>query len=304
MTARTACPAGLEQGAERERRSLVRTALVALAASVALAAGCGRRKAAPSAKSATAPAYEAAREVVGEIQVYVAHDYSEALPHLVRLFKEKHPNVTVNAKAGDARRLVAEIADGARPDVLMSLGDVEVAPLEAAGLLRGRKDFCFITIGIITARGNPLHVNSLEDLAADRVGSIALGPEDTSIGRYAINLLKDQHVWEAVEKKVTMADRRSDVLTATADGRADVCLAYGAELRRRPPGGAVLRERLQLVTDLTARYCLKIPCPAVSVRGCAAPELADTFIEFLAEDDAQDVLAKQGFLRLRDPCCT
>lgn len=240
----------------------------------------------------------------GELDLYISAAYADSLSDLIELFRERRPNVTFHKRTGDARSLVTEIREGATPDVFMSPGDIEVKPLEAADLVGLRKDFCFTTLGIITPKGNPAGVHSLEQLAADSTKAVATGPADTSIGHYAVGLLKDEGLWEKMEGKVAFAQRPSEVLALAAQGKADACLAYGAPLRtQEDEEGAQLREKLELVGDLTAQYCLKIPCPAISPVGCSRPELAEEFIEFLTGDAAQEVLARHGFLKLKDPCC-
>ena len=285
------------------RNTAVKVAVLVVLAS-ALAAGCCRQQATPTAveRAEIAPTVVDARP--GELDLYISTAYADSLSDLVELFHERRPNVTFHERTGDARSLVTEIREGARPDVFMSAGDIEVKPLEADDLVGLRRDFCFMTLGIIAPKGNPAGVRSLEDLAADATKAVALAPADSSIGHYALKLLKDEGLWDKVEGKVMSAEVPSGALDLVTEAKADACLAYGAPLRTQEEKGAQLRERLELVGDLTAQYCVKIPCPALSARGCAQPEVAEEFIEFLTSDGAQDVLARHGFLRLKDPCCS
>lgn len=270
-----------------------------------LAAGCSRQE-----ETATEAEQAQVGPVVGdtgpgELRLYASPDYAESLGDLIDLFRKQRPNVTFHEHSGDARKLVTEIEEGARPDVFLSAGDIEVKPLETDDLVGFRRDFCFITLGIITPKGNPARVHSLEQLAAESTKGVALAPADTSIGHYALKLLKDEGLWEGLQDKVVVAEVPSGVLDLTAEGKADACLAYGAPLRTEAEqDNAQLRDKLELVGDLTAQYCLKIPCPAVSPRGCANPEVAEEFVEFLTSEGAQEVLAHHGFLRLKDPCCS
>jgi molybdate transport system substrate-binding protein len=277
---------------------------VLVVVSLALGAGCSRQE-----QTAT-EAEQAQVEVPvvdarpGELDLYISAAYADSLSDLIELFRERRPNVTFHKRTGDARSLVTEIREGARPDVFISPGDVEVKPLEQADLIGLRADVCFTTLGIITPKGNPAGVHGLEDLAADRTKAVAIGPADTSIGRYAVELLTDEGLWEKMEGKVAFAEAPSGVLELAAQGKADACLAYGAPLRGQAnEDNTELRAKLKLVGDLTAQYCLKIPCPAISPVGCRRPELAEEFIDFLTGDGAQEVLARHGFLRLNDPCC-
>ncbi len=273
--------------------------------SLALSAGCSRQEqTAPGAEQAqvAAPVVDARP---GELSLWASADYRAALGDLIELFHERRPHVTFDQRTGDTRSLVKQVRQGARPDVLLSAGDIEVKPLEADDLVGLRKVFCFITLGIIAPKGNPAGAHSLQDLTADATKAVALAPADSSIGYYAIKLLKDEGFWDQVKGKVASAEVPSGALDLVAEGKADACLAYGAPLRTQvEEEGAHLREKLELVGDLTAQYCLKIPCPAVSPHGCAHPKLAEEFIEFLTGDGAQDVLARHGFLRLEDPCCS
>ncbi len=269
---------------------------------VGLGIGCSRQQStAEEAKQTPSPETKALH---GQLRVYAAKPYASSMAELTEMFRSKHPEVSFELHSGDVRHVVARMLEGERPDVLLSSGDIEVKPLEKAGLVGLRKDFCFITLGIITQKQNPASIGSLHDLAADSTRALAILPPDTSLGYYAINLLKKEKLWERIEPKVIVPDLPSQVLEIVAEGSADACLAYGAVLRRNADdAGQSLRARLKLVCDLTAQYCLKIPCPALSTSGCEHPQLAEAFIDFLTMDEAQEVLARYGFLRLRDPCC-
>ncbi len=280
---------------------VVKLAMIAVLA-VGLGAGCCQRQrispqAEPAASLVTDPR-------PGELQVYLTSDYAASMSDLIELFGERRPNVTFEQHSGDTSSLVARMLDGARPDVFIAAGDTEVNPLRQADLVSLQQDVCFITLGIITPQGNPAGLTSLQDLTAHSTRTVAIAPADTSIGCYARELLKEEGLWESIEGKVIVPSLSSEVLDLVAEGEADVCLAYGAALRQKAnDAGQYLRSKLELVKDLTAEYCVKIPCPAVSLVDCAHPETAAEFIDFLTSEDAQEVLARHGFLRLKDPCC-
>ncbi len=277
--------------------------LAMVAALVAgLGSGCSRQQ--PTSETAQQTASSESEALHGQLRVYASQPDAGSMLELTEMFRSKHPDVSFELHSEDARGLVAQMLEGARPDVFLSSGDIEVKPLEQAGLVGLRKDFCFITLGIITQNENPAGVASLHDLTADSTGAVALAPADSSLGYYAIKLLKEQGLWERIKGKVIVPDLPSEVLDVVAEGRADVCLAYGAVLRRTADEpGQDLRSKLKLVGDLTAQYGVRFPCPAISPPDCEQPQLAEAFIDFLTSEEAQGVFARGGFLRLEDPCC-
>lgn len=238
------------------------------------------------------------------LDVYIPCAFAAAGAKIAELFEAEHPGIDVAPRVENVEILAQRIAEGRQPDVFMCVGDIEVKALDEAGLVDYQRDFAFGTIVLVTAADNPLKLSKLQDLAADRVKSVAVAEETTSVGYYARELLKGQSVWDRVEHKVVAVKMPIELLKLAGRGRVDAALAYAACFRSEEEGDKKkLAANLTIVDDLTDEVCVSIPCPAASIEGCPHPAEAKQFIDFLTSDEAQEQIGKTGFMRLDAPKC-
>lgn len=238
------------------------------------------------------------------LDVWVPCAYASAMTKLSTLFEEEHPSVELSQRIENVAVLAPRIREGDSPDVFMCVGDVEVKRLEEADRVDYRQDFCFVTIGMATPRGNPAGVHSLKDLAKDSVKKVGVGVEDISVGHYARQMLKDAGVWGDIEDKIVEAQMPIRLLQMAGQGEVEASLAYAVCLRAEK--GDVHKKfglKLELVEGLEDELCMTIACPAISAQGCAHPQEARQFIDFLTTDEAQEVIGQYGFLTLKEPKC-
>ncbi len=255
----------------------------------------------PAPVTSTEPGSPGERGIT--LDVWVPCAYTSVMTELITLFQQQHPDIQFRQRVENVAVLAPRITQGETPDVFMSVGDIEVRDIKEADRVDYSMDFCFTTLGLVTAKGNPAGIHALKDLARDAVKKIGLGSEDISAGYYARKLLKEAGLWEQVKDKVVEATMPIRLLQWAGTGEVDASLAYGACLRadkHKTFGGAKL---LEILTEVDDELCLTIPCPAISVKGCAHPEEAKQFIEFLTTDEAQKVISQCGFLTLSEAKC-
>jgi len=267
---------------------------------------CSRQPVQPEAAEDTGPALEKgeASEEHITLDVWVPCAYASAMTQLSTLFEEQHPSVKLSQRVENVAVLAPRILEGESPDVFMCVGDVEVQPLEKADRVDYRQDFCFVDIGLVTPKGNPAGVHSLKDLAKDSVKKVGIGVEEISVGYYARQMLKDARVWERVKDKVVEAEMPIRLLQMAGQAEVEASLAYAVCLRAEK--GDVHKKfglKLELVDELDNDFCTTIACPAISAKGCAHPEKAKEFIDFLTTEEAQKVISEYGFMTLKEPKC-
>ncbi len=238
------------------------------------------------------------------LDVWVPCAYAPAMVEIEKLWAQEHPNVKLRKRVENVAVMPPRILEGATPDVFMSVGDVEVEPLEAANKVGYRQAFCFVEISLLTEKGNPHRIESLEDLASDRVETVGIGTENLSVGRYGREMLQKAGVWEAIKDKTVEAEEPVVLLRTSAKGKVDAALAYAACVKAEK-GEVVekLGKNLENIAFEIDEYCPIIPCPAVSISGCKEPELAQQFIDFLTTDPVQEILEDYGFTTLSEPKC-
>ena len=290
---------------------------VVLMVAVALA-GCRqpatRPLAAPNA-AAVGPAKDAEKaetpKLSGKLNVFVPCAFVPPLAEITEAFTKEHPQVEVIERAENVEVLAPRIEKGAKPDVFVCIGDVEMDRLQKAGVVEDREDFCFVGLTLVVPEANPAKIQKLADLARPNVKTVAVGAEGTSPGHYTRELLKEAGLWEKVAPKAVCPKFPSQLLKLVgALNKADAAIAYAACLRagrgdrKKQDQYQTLVQGIKVVQFLDeGEYCQSVPCPAATVKGCNNREAGQAFIDFLRTKAAQEVLRNSGFTGLSDAKC-
>ena len=285
-----------------------------LACGFAAGLGCAPRSEAPAAPPTVSPSARLAPRPSapsGEIEVFVPCAFAPPMVKIVELFEKEHPEIKVVRQIENVEVLTPRIEKGANPDVFLSVGDVEVNHLEKLGRVAERKDFCFVTLALVSHADFAGRVDSLKDLTKPDVKRVAIGTDNTSAGHYAEVILKQEKLWDAIPSKLIRTKFPVQLLKFARDKKVDASLAFAACLKA---GQGEWKEQgeyhklagdLRLVEDLGqgGDYCLTIACPAAIIQGCKNPEAGKVFLDFLRSDKAQEYFGKSGFLTLAEPKC-
>lgn len=89
------------------------------------------------------------------------------------------------------------------------------------------KKAAYLVPGIITPKGNPENISSLEDLA-DKGVEVGIGdPESVCVGEYAVGVLKNNGLYGSVKKNITVyAKSCSDTASLAAIGEVDAIIGW------------------------------------------------------------------------------
>lgn len=299
----------------RHARNGGRAVLLLLTVAIGLSAGLGCAKRTEETPPAPAPVSPTAPPAgTGEsqsIEVFVPCALAPPMVKVVELFEKEHPDIKVVRQIENVEVLTPRIEKGAKPDVFLSVGDVEVDRLEKLGRVADREDFAFITLALVSHADFAGKVDSLKDLTKPQVKSIAVGTPDTSAGHYAEVILKQAKLWEAIQPKLVRTKFPVQLLKFAREKKVDAALAFAACLKagqgewKEQDEYQKLAGKLRLVEDLGkgGDYCLTIACPAAIIQGCKNPAGGKVFIDFLRGDKAQEYIGKSGFLTLAEPKC-
>lgn len=222
-----------------------------------------------------------------------------AIRPIARDYDEAHPRVTVSVTVREQTKLLEEVESGAlKPDLLLCVGDAEAERLEKRGLVDYHDDFCFATLALVAASGR--EVRGVRDLAQPSIKSVGLAPSQTSMGREAERVLREEKVWAKVEKKLRRVKEPLYLLHLVKSGKLDAALA---------PAPCLMAEAKKFSQVRTVRIfhphkpCVLIPCGALVLKGAGNPSLAKDFISFLITDEAQRALKRGGFIPLEEAVC-
>ncbi len=279
-------------------RSLAVAAVALVGLAALLCVGCARQKA-PGALPQATPAPQ--EQVV--LDVFVPCAFADATSEIAEMFQAEHPNIRVNRTIENVGVLVPRIANGAKPDVFMSIGDREVAGLTEKGLVDAQRDFCFTSIVLVVPQANPGKVATLKDLAKPAVKTIAVAEDELSVGYYSRKILTDNGVWDSVKGKLVRPKFPVELLKMAREGKVQASLAYAACFRAEGGEKKQMAAQIKLISDFLADYCLTIPCTAAVIKGAKHPQEAQAFLDFLTKPECQELFAAGGFMKLDDPKC-
>jgi molybdate transport system substrate-binding protein len=181
----------------------------ALAAGIALIAACGSGG---STKRTT-------------VTVFAAASLTKAFTDEAAAYEKQHPGTRVVLSFAGSQSLVAQIQQGAPADVLATADEATMAKARAE-LKKPAIVFAHNELALVTARGNPLALTSLQDLARPGIKVVLAGPT-VPVGKAAAAALAAAHV---TVHPVSLEDSVTGVVGKVRLGEADAGIAYVTDL--------------------------------------------------------------------------
>ncbi len=220
----------------------------------------------------------------GRLTVSAAASLTGAFGAVERAFESAHPSVDVTLTTGASSSLVAQIVEGAPVDVIATADEVNMAKVSAAGLLSGRPIvFATNSLQIIVAKGNPLAITGLTDLATPGLVLVTCSPE-VPIGRYTAEVLQKADV------KVSPRSLEPDVKGIVAKvlaGEADAGIVYATDVAAT--NGATTGVTIPESDNVIARY------PVATLAASSNPVTTRAWIDFLLAPEGRTILREFGF---------
>lgn len=207
------------------------------------------------------------------VTVFAASSLQQAFTTAAKGYEAGHAGVKVVLSFAGSQSLVAQVRQGAPADVLAT---ADPAALEQVrDRLRGAPVvFAHNQLALVTARGNPLGLRTLQDLARPGLRVVLAGPT-VPVGKAAAGALAKAGV---TVRPVSLEDAASGVVTKVRLGEADAGIAYVTDLRGAGLGGVAVPG---------SRTALAI---ATLTGGAAAG-----FVAYVRSPAGQQVLQSYGF---------
>jgi molybdate transport system substrate-binding protein len=216
--------------------------------------------------------------------VFAAASLTGAFEELARAFEAAHPGLALELHFAGTSQLALQVREGAPADVFASADEANMQQvLDTGHVVSGPAVFARNRLVIVTARGNPLGVAGLADLAREDVTLLLCAPE-VPAGRYArlaaakagvaLRPASDEPNVKAVVSKVALGEADAGVVYATdaAAARGEVdAVAIAAE------------------HDVVATY------PIAALDAGAARETGAAFVAFVLSAKGQAILREHGF---------
>jgi molybdate transport system substrate-binding protein len=242
-----------------------------------LLTACARTSATPTGSPATS-------RLSGELLVFAAASLTDAFDEVAEAFTAQHPDLSVTYNLAGSQVLATQITEGAPADVLASANAAQLDVVaQAVGVDGEPQVFATNALEIAVEPGNPLGIAGLGDLARDDV-VLVLPAEEVPAGRYAVEALA------AAGVTVSPSSLENDVRAALARvelGEADAAIVYRSDVVAA--GSAVEGVEIPEAQNVLARY------PVAALAEAPNPEAAAAFVEFLLDEEAQQILGRFGF---------
>lgn len=257
---------------------------LAMVLTAGMLAGCGSEQTVESSEGQDA--------VTGAITVSAAASLTDVLNELALTFQEENPGAEVSFTFGGSGALQTQIEEGAPVDLFFSAAESNMDALEEQGLIDAatRKDVLQNEIVLIAPQGETA-VTSFETIL-DSEPQIALGEaESVPAGKYAQEIFTNLGIWEGVKSHAVFASNVREVLAWVEAGEADCGVVYATD--------AKTSDAVQVVCS-APEGGPQVLYPAAVIKGCANPEGAQAFLDFLTSEEAGEVFASYGFTFLAE----
>lgn len=247
-----------------------------------------------------------AAAIAATLEVFHADSLSGPMRGLKSAFEAAHPGVTLHLTAGVSRELADRILKGDACDVFASSSPTVIDDLmkrNVAGSERNAATWYVVfsanEMVVITAKGNPLGIRKIADLARPDVKFVRVtGEKDLATNR-TIEFVKRTATLEGVpELTRAIIDRAAadpakptgipDVVSAVRDGRANAAIVYYSAAVAARNDVDVVRFADSVNLSEAIRNAATVPGTATS------PKEALEFVEFIVSPEARRILQDAG----------
>jgi molybdate transport system substrate-binding protein len=225
----------------------------------------------------------------GPITVAAASDLSFALPQLTRQFEQQtgHPVRTVFGSSGN---LFAQIQNGAPYDLFLSANVAYPKKLLETGqaIAGSYHAYAVGRLALYTRADSPLDLDKLgiQALLAPSVHRIAIAnPEHAPYGMAAVAALRHFGMYDRLKPALVLGENVSQAAQFVLSGNAQIALT-ALSVAQAQNGKFAL---------VPADAHPPIEQAAVVLERSAHPQVARSFVRFLASPEAQTILQRFGF---------
>lgn len=223
--------------------------------------------------------------VSGDIVVFAASSLTESFTEIADAFKVDNPDANVVFTFAGSGDLVTQIGEGAPADVFASADESNMTKLREAGEAAGDPvSIAKNTMEIIVEKGNPQAITGVADLAKPDL-LVVLCADTVPCGKSAAAVLKNAAV---TVTPVSLEDKVKGVVTKVTAGEADAGVVYVSDVK----AAGDTAEGVEIPADINVinNYPIVVTKQATNTVG------AQAFIDFVASDAGQAIIANYGFL--------
>ena len=223
--------------------------------------------------------------------VYCGAGMSEPMEEIADLFEERE-GVEVQYTFGGSAQLLSQIELYKTGDLYMPGARSDIESAIEKGFVDETRDVVYHVPCIVTPKGNPAGIDSLEDLAEPGV-RVALGdPTGPAIGKVSKTILESLGIWDEVEENVVVfSGTVNELLVYVSLGQADAAIVW--EDLFYPDG----MEKIEIHREKNEIKVVSIGTLIFS----EDEEVAERFMNFVVSEEGKAVFVDHGFVAYPDP---
>lgn len=238
------------------------------------------------------------------VTVSAAASLTNAYTEIGKNFEEKNPGHKVEFNFAASGALLQQILQGAPVDVFASADQATMDKAVAENVVKKetRADFIGNGLVLIVPVDSTMSFSSLKDLTADNVKHVAMGnPDTTPNARYARAAMQKEGVWEAVEPKLVLGANVRQSLSYVSRGEVEAGFVFSTDAKQDE--GKVKVAMVIPTVAAGEKAGEWVPNPIVypiAETTQSKTKLAADFMAYVLSDDGQGVLAKYGFVPIKE----
>jgi len=221
-----------------------------------------------------------------------------AFCEILDAYKKDNPDVKVSFDTGNTIVLMRKILfKGARPDVYIATGPLEIAPLVEKGLIdiKSRIVLTFDSIILVTPAANPKKIREISDLTRKNVTSIAIpDPSTNSSGRFAVEALIQLGIWDKISNKVIFTEFGRHTRNYIMENKIDAGILYKSCLYEdlKAYDEVIAPKDILVIKDILKETNSQIPSYIAILKTSKNKVLAQEFINYMTSPKARAILQK------------
>jgi molybdate transport system substrate-binding protein len=232
------------------------------------------------------------------LRIAAAADLQQALPELIKAFRQKHPNASVEAVYGSSGNFTAQIRGGAPFDVFFSADMRYPARLHEAGETTAKPRRYALGQLVLWIGKNPkthlgadLSKATLAILTDTRVRRIAIAnPLHAPYGERAQEALQASNLWDAVQKRLVLAENVAQAAQYAQTLNVDAAI-ISLSLALSP-----LMQQSGNYIRIDSALHKPLEQGVVVIKRSQHRALSEAFVDSVCSPEGASVLARYGFL--------
>jgi molybdate transport system substrate-binding protein len=223
--------------------------------------------------------------------VYCGAGMMEPMEEIADLFFEEE-GVEIQYTFAGAAHLLSQIELYQTGDLYMPGARSDIESAMEKGLVDETRDVVYHVPCIITPKGNPTGVESLEDLAEPGVRVVLGDPTGNPIGKISKKMLESLGIWDEVEDNiVAFSGTVNELLVYISLGQADAAIVWEDLF------DSETMDKVEIPQEMNAIKVVSIGTLVFS----EDEETAEKFMNFVASEEGKAVFADHGFVTYPDP---